>query len=187
MTCIVGIRCKSTLYIGGDSAVSSDNLVQTMADPKVWKKGQFIIGFAGGLRVGQVIKYKMKIPPINERKPTEYMVTGFVNAMRKTLKVSGAARENMKEEEQENQFLVGYNGRLFEVDEAYGVCEVGDEYIAIGCGTEYALGSLHATKGQPPEKRLTAALEASAYFCEGVRPPFHIVKMSKRAAAAARK
>lgn len=180
MTCIVGIKSQNGLWIGGDSAVSSDNLVQTIADPKVWKKGQFIIGFAGSLRVGQIIKYKMKIPPINDRKPTEYMVCSFIDAMRKCLKAAGAAREDKKEEEQENQFLIGFRGRLFEIDEAYGVCEINDEFIAIGSGTEYALGSLYTTKGKQPEKRIWEALEASAYFCEGVRPPFHIVSSKKK-------
>lgn len=176
MTCIVGIKTPKGLYIGGDSAVSSGNLVQILEDPKVWQRGQFIIGFAGSLRVGQIVKYKMKIPPINKREPTQYMVTGFVDAMRKVLKKAGASREDNKEEEQDNQFLIGFKGRLFEIDEAYGVCEVGDEYVAIGSGTEYALGSLHTSKGQPPEKRIKAALEAAAYFCDGVRPPFYVVK-----------
>lgn len=176
MTCIVGIKAEDGLWIGGDSAVSSDNLVQTIADPKVWKRGQFIIGFAGSLRVGQIIKYKMKIPPFNKRPPTEYMVTGFVDAMRKALKNSGAARKESQEEAQENQFLIGFKGRLFEIDEAYGVCEINDEYIAIGSGTEYALGSLYTTKSKNPEKRIKAALEAASYFSEGVRPPFHVVK-----------
>ena len=180
MTCIVGVKTSNGIWIGGDSAVSTDNLVQTLADPKVWMKGQFIMGFAGSLRVGQIVKYKMKIPPINSRKPTEYMVTGFIDAMRKCLKSAGAAQEDKKLEEQENQFLIGYKGRLFEIDEAYGVCEINGEYIAIGCGTEYALGSLHTTKGQKPEKRIKAALDAASYFCEGVRPPFHVVKFVKK-------
>ena len=179
MTCIVGIKGEKRLFIGGDSAVSSANLVQTIADPKVWKKGQFIIGFAASLRVGQLVKYNLKIPPFNGKDPTEYMVTSFVNSMRKTLKNAGAAREHEKEEEQENQFLVGYKGRLFEIDEAYGVCEVGDEYVAIGSGTEYALGSLFTTRNQDPQKRIKAALEAAAYFSEGVRPPFHMVSIKK--------
>jgi ATP-dependent protease HslVU (ClpYQ) peptidase subunit len=180
MTCIVGIKSEQGLFIGGDSAVSSANLVQTIADPKVWKKGQFIIGFAGSLRVGQIVKYNLKIPPFNKKEPTEYMVTAFVNAMRKALKNAGAAREHQKEEEQENQFLIGFKNRLFEIDEAHGVCEVGDEYISIGSGTEYALGSLHTTKGKPSEMRIIAALEAAAYFSEGVRPPFHMVNIKKK-------
>jgi len=178
MTCIVGIKTTNGLYIGGDSAISSGNIVQIIADPKIWKTGQFIIGFAGSLRVGQIMKYKMKIPPINQRNPTEYMVTGFVDAMRKVLKTAGAARELNKEEEQDNSFLVGFKGHLFEIDGVYGVCEVKDNFTAIGCGSEYALGSLYSSKGTP-EERIQKALEASAHFCEGVKPPFDIIK-SKR-------
>ena len=177
MTCIVGVKSDKGLYIGGDSAISCDNLVQIITDPKVWRKGQFVMGFAGSLRVGQIIKYKMKIPPINKRKPTEYMVTGFVDAMRKYLKLAGAAREDKKEEEQENQFLIGFKGHLFEIDEAYGVCEINDEFVSIGSGTEYALGSLYVTKNLDPKKRILKALETAAHFCEGVQPPFHIVEI----------
>jgi ATP-dependent protease HslVU (ClpYQ) peptidase subunit len=180
MTCIVGLKGPDGIYIGGDSAVSSHNLVQTICDPKVWRKGQFILGFAGTLRAGQIIKYNLKIPPINQREPTQYMVTSFVNAMRKSLKDAGAAREEHKEEEHDNQFLVGWRGRLFEIDEAYGVCEVADEFVAIGSGTEYALGSLHTTRTDFAEERVKKALEAAAYFSESVRAPFHIVKIKNK-------
>lgn len=176
MTCIVGIKSASGVYLGGDSAVSESDLIQTMVDPKVWKKGRFIFGYAGTLRVGQLIKYKLKIPPINGREPTQYMVTGFVDAMRKCLKQAGAAREEHKEEEQDNQFLIGFNGHLFEIDSGYGVCEVADSFIAIGSGTEYALGSLYATKGKPPEARILKALETADHFSESVGPPFHVVR-----------
>jgi ATP-dependent protease HslVU (ClpYQ) peptidase subunit len=176
MTCIVGIKGPSGIYLGGDSAVSECNLVQTMVDPKVWKKGRFVFGYCGTLRVGQLIKYKMKIPPINKRAPTQYMVTSFVDAMRKTLKQAGAAREEHKEEEQDNQFLVGFSGHLFEIDSSYGVCEISDSYISIGSGTEYALGSLYTTVGKPTDKRVLKALEAASHFSDSVGGPFHVVK-----------
>jgi len=176
MTCIVGVKNASGVYLGGDSAISSNNLIQIMIDPKVWKKGRFIFGYAGTLRVGQLIKYKLKIPPINKREPTQYMVTAFVDAMRKCLKNAGAAREEHKEEEQDNQFLIGFNGHLFEIDSAYSICEVADPYIAIGSGTEYALGSLHATVGEPINDRVIKALKAASYFSDSVGPPFHVVK-----------
>jgi ATP-dependent protease HslVU (ClpYQ) peptidase subunit len=177
MTCIVGIKSKTGIYIGGDSAVSTGDLVQTMADPKIWRKGQFIFGYAGTLRAGQIIKYDMSIPPINNRLPMEYMVKSFTKSMRKCLKAAGAAREEHKEEENPNQFLIGFRGHLFEIDEAYGVCEVADEFVAIGSGTEYALGSLHTTKGMATGDRIIRALDAASYFCAGVRPPFHTVKL----------
>ena len=187
MTCIVGIKHEDGIYIGGDSAVSTGDLVQTLVDPKVWKKGNFIIGSAGGLRALQIIKYKMKIPPINGKKPTHYMITSFIDAMRKCLKQAGAAREDKKEEEQDNQFLVGYKGHLYEIDGYYGVCEVGDEFIAIGSGTDYALGSLHTTKGLPPEERLNKALEAAAYFSAGVQAPFHVIALPNKSATTKKK
>lgn len=181
MTCVVGLKTEQGIYIGGDSAVSTgDNLVQIMADPKVWSKGQFIFGYAGTLRAGQIIKYNLKIPPVNNREPIEYMVTAFVDSMRKTLKKAGAAKEEHKEEEHPNQFLVGFRGHLYELDESYGVCEVADEFVAIGSGTEYALGSLHTTKGLEPDYRILKALEASAHFNNWVCPPFHTVKLNKK-------
>ena len=176
MTCIVGIKGKTGIYIGGDSAVSDGDQVQIMSDKKVWSKGQFLFGYAGDLRTGQVVKYRMKIPPINGKKPMEYMVTSFTDAMRKSLKKAGAAREENKEEENNNQFLIGFKGRLFEIDPSYGVCEMTDEYVAIGSGSEYAFGSLHTTIGLKPEDRILKALEAAAHFNAGVSPPFHIVK-----------
>ena len=138
------------------------------------------MGFAGSLRVGQLIKYKLKIPPFNEKDPTEYMITSFIDAMRKCLKSAGAAREEKKEEEQENQFLVGFKGRLYEIDGAYGVCEVIDSFAAIGSGTEYALGSLYTTAAKPPKDRIMAALEAAAHFSGGIRPPFHLVHLENK-------
>lgn len=177
MTCIIGIKTADRIYLGGDSCISSDNLLQTIADPKVWKKGTFVLGSAGSLRVLQIIKYKMKIPPINQREPTEYMVTTFVDAMRKALKEAGGAGGAKEEnkEEQDNSFLVAFKGRMFEIDGAYAICEVVDEYIAIGSGTDYALGALYATKGEDPEVRIKKALEAASYYADGVRPPFHII------------
>lgn len=176
MTCIVGLKSPNGVYLGGDSCVSESNLVQTMIDPKVWKRGRFVFGYAGTLRTGQLIKYKFKHPPIQNREPTQYMVTGFVDKMRKVLKQSGAAREEHKEEEQDNDFLIGFNGHLFIIDSGYGVCEVADPFVAIGSGTEYALGALFATQGKSPEVRVKKALEAAAYYSDSVGPPFHIVK-----------
>ena len=65
MTCIVGVKDKDNIYLGADSAINDINLIHTMVDTKVWKKGQFIFGYAGTLRVGQLIKYKMKIHPVS--------------------------------------------------------------------------------------------------------------------------
>ena len=50
-------------------------------------------------------------------------------------------------------FLVAYQGRLFSIQSDYQVCETNRGFHAIGCGADYALGSLASTAGQPAEQR----------------------------------
>ena len=54
-----------------------------------------------------------------------------------------------------------------------------NNYCAGGSGEEFILGSLHSTQGQPPEKRITKALEASCYFDNYSEPPLNIVYQAK--------
>jgi len=184
MTCVVGVIGDDAVYLGADSAVSEGYQVQTLIDKKVFQKGPYGIGFAGSLRVGQLIKYRMRTPTLEKKKatkdPVRTLAINFVDAMRKCLKDGGAAREtDHKEEEQENSFIVTYQNRLFIIDEAYAVCEVHGSYTSIGSGTEYALGSLYSTEnsGMNPEERVKMALKAAEAFCGTVQGPFDIIKI----------
>src|ERR1019366_6351782 len=78
------------------------------------------------------------------------------------------------ERESGGTFLVGTHGRLFEVSSDYQIGEPADPYAAVGCGSEVALGALHATGGSKmtPHQRLEAALAAAERFSNGVRGPF---------------
>ena len=60
------------------------------------------------------------------------MVVDFCNALRSCLNMAGAARKDKEEEEQENRFLVVIEGRIFEIDECYSVCEIIDGVYSIG-------------------------------------------------------
>jgi ATP-dependent protease HslVU (ClpYQ) peptidase subunit len=53
-------------------------------------------------------------------------------------------------------------------------------YAAVGCGESYALGALHAMEPTlSPKKRITRALEAAAFFSNGVTAPFHIMRIKR--------
>ena len=73
---------------------------------------------------------------------------------------------------------IGKAGRLFTIQSDYQVAEVADNYTAVGCGQDYALGSLYATLESIPTKRIKLALETAAYFSAAVRPPFVIEKLA---------
>ena len=175
MTCIVGLVHEGVVYIGGDSAGVGGLSLTVRADEKVFRNGEFLMGFTTSFRMGQLLRYSLKPP---RRHPdddiNQYMVVDFVNAVRGCLKAGGYAS---KEDEVESggTFLVGYAGHLFTVDIDYQVGIPEDGYAAVGSGQDIARGSLFATQGQEPRSRVLTALRSAERFNAGVRGPFHIL------------
>ena len=175
MTCIVGLVDNEKVYIGGDSAgVAGLNLCKR-ADEKVFRNGDFIMGFTTSFRMGQLLRYDF-VPP--KRYPDvdiyKYMVTEFINEVRSCLKRGGYAEKD-KDVESGGTFLVGYSGRLFTIEGDYQVGENIYPFDSCGCGFPFALGSLYSSKSNPdPECRVVLALKAAQEFSAGVSEPFHI-------------
>ena len=176
MTCIVGLVHEGTVFIGGDSAGVAGLSLVVRADEKVFRNGDFLMGFTTSFRMGQLLRYNL-YPP--RRHPDDdihqYMVVDFVNAVRGCLKAGGYAS---KEDEVESggTFLVGYAGHLFTVNSDYQVGIPEDGFAAVGSGQDIALGALFATQGQAtPRDRVLTALRSAERFNAGVRGPFHIL------------
>jgi len=180
MTCIVGLKdADGAVTMGADSASVAGYNIRLRSDPKLFQKDGLLVGFTSSFRMGQLLRFKLSVPLCEPAKDAlEYMVSDFVEAVRACLKRGGYAKveDNI---ERGGVFLVGRMGRLFEIEGDYQVGEVADAYSAIGCGQDFALGSLYVTEGQPPENRVRTALETAAYFSAGVRPPFLIERIAK--------
>jgi ATP-dependent protease HslVU (ClpYQ) peptidase subunit len=178
MTCIVGLIDGNRVWMGGDSAGVSGLNITVRSDPKVFHNGEFLIGFTSSFRMGQLLAFSLKPPARPEGKDVfPYMVTDFVDAVRSCLKEGGYAQKS-NDAEQGGSFLVGYQGRLFSIQSDYQVAETTRGYHAIGCGSDYALGSIATSVGQPPEQRVRTALECAELFNAGVRAPFLIDSIS---------
>ena len=174
MTCIVGLVSKGQVFIGGDSAATDRALAQVVrTDRKVFRNGDFVMGFTSSYRMGQLLAFNFNPP--KPRVGTEimaYMVTDFIDAARACMKAGGYAQ--IKEAREEGgTFLVGYAGRLFLISDDFQVGESAHGYDACGCGDSVALGSLRSTREwTDPQERLREALEAAATFNAGVKGPF---------------
>ena len=71
--------------------------------------------------------------------------------------------------------IVGYRGKVYNLQGNFQLVNSSDGYASVGSGSSYALGSLVATKGMSdPRKRVLAALEASTRNA-GCAPPFVVV------------
>jgi hypothetical protein len=178
MTCIVGVTHEGKVYIGGDSAGVAGYGITSRADTKVFRRGPYVLGFAGSFRMGQLLHYVAELPvpsqPANDRSLDGFMVVNFIEAIRRPMTEGGFTR-NRAGREEGGVFLAGIYGRLYCIDSDWQIGRAHDGYMAIGCGDDLALGSLHGSVWMPPRRRVKVALEAAAHHSAGVCPPFKVV------------
>lgn len=192
MTCIVGYIDKNKdIYIGGDSAgtdVCFNSRIRK--DKKVFIiDNQIIIGCTGSFRMCQLLQFKLfnylkqEINNAKENKympeTYEFMCTIFIDAVRNCLKEGGytTIKDN---EEIIGQFLVGFNGRLFSVGSDLQVGEDIENYNALGCGANYALGALNVLVDNAmylPKNIVNMALETAEKFSAACKRPNIILKL----------
>jgi ATP-dependent protease HslVU (ClpYQ) peptidase subunit len=178
MTCIVALVDGDDVIVGGDSAAVAGLNVIVRKDHKVFHNGPAVMGFTTSFRMGQLLRFNLDIV---EKHPNidayEWMCKMVIPEVRHTLKEGGLAQieDNV---ESGGTFLMGAYGRLFEVDEDFQVGEPHDEYAAVGCGTDFALGALAVSEWMDPVQRVLEALKVAAKFSGGVRPPFNIIRLS---------
>lgn len=177
---------KGTVWIGGDSAGTNSWLQsQPRKDPKVFKNGDFLIGYTSSFRMGQLLRFEFSPPNPHEGiDGYEYMVTQFIPAVRRLFKDGGYLQKE-SEKESGGEFIVGWRGRLFIVHSDFQVAEFLLSYAACGCGGDIVKGSLHTTaslsasKKIAPKTRIEMALEAAEEFSAGVRGPFVILNSAQ--------
>ncbi|WP_086846977.1 hypothetical protein [Amycolatopsis kentuckyensis] len=181
MTCIVGIKAgDGDIIIGGDSAGVGGLGIETRSDTKVFENGAYLFGYTSSFRMGQLLRFA-EMPDVPEGDLYRFMVIDFVDRIRQVFKDGGYARKD-NDVEKAGTFLVGVNGRLFKIMDDYQVGEPANDYTAVGCGDDIALGSLHSTANSDlaPEERVFAALEAAEEFSAGVRRPFVIRRLTRQ-------
>lgn len=180
MTCIAGVVHEGQVWMGADSAgVDHGWNLTVRSDAKMFRSGEFLLGFTDSFRMGQLLQYSLTLPDTRLVGDDifRFMVTSFVNAVRDCLKAGGYA-EKHDDAERGGTFLAGFRGRLFRIDSDYQVGESADGYDAVGCGDAYAKGSLYTTRESAiafPKVRLKHALEAAERHSAGVRGPFTVI------------
>jgi uncharacterized membrane protein len=180
MTCIAGIAQNGNVYMGGDSAAIGGWNLTIRKDRKVFRNGDFLIGGTSSFRMLQLLHHAF-VPPVYDPAIDieKFMATTFIDAIRQCFKDGGYAKKT-SEEESGGQFLVGFRGHLFDIQPDYQVQEALDDYDAVGCGVEVALGSLYASGPTQdggiidPRRRVAMALEAAQHHNAGLRGPFYV-------------
>lgn len=175
MTCVVGIETEAGVTIGADS-MSSNGHTGSANGGKVFRVGELLVGCCGSIRMKQLLRYSLHVPPIETWDLDRWMATDFINSARECLKQGGYATI-VNGEEAGGTFMVGVRGRLYTVYGDYQINYKPRRYHAVGSGEHIALGALYVLRDLPPHERATAALEAAAEHVISVGPPFEILTL----------
>jgi hypothetical protein len=189
MTAIVALIHENKVLLGGDSAASDEKtgLIFQRVDPKVFKVGQFGIGFVDSFRMGQILQYSWT-PPIYKpsvgfKNLDKFMRTKFVESIKELFKEHGYGNQNPGSTDDGDEggvFIIAVQGagRIFVMDTDFHIGEADVPYMSEGAGQEIALGSFYSTPSiKTPRKRVRLALEAAAKFNMSVRAPFTIIEV----------
>lgn len=181
MTCVVGIIKEKSVIMGADSRSTDENFSMLhRADNKIFlsKCKNYVIGFSGQYREGQILRYcKFPSPKrIKNENLLEFMITKIVPFIIKSIKRPIDTDDNDK-----GEFLIGVKGRIFHIDFTFQVIESNEKYLACGIGSDIALGALYILeklcKKMSPEEMVSHALEASSKYNASVGQPFIIEKL----------
>lgn len=174
MTCIAGIAENGRVYIGADSISTNGYNRHISGLRKVFRVGEFIIGYTTSFRMGQILQYHLEVRQQQDGETDErYMVVAFVEAARSCLKEKAFATVQNGVEEG-GVFLVGYRGTLYRVDPDFHIDHYQSGMGVCGAGEQFALGAMLALTDLQPEARIRRALEISAELSALVSPPFHV-------------
>lgn len=179
MTCIVGIAHKGRVYMGANSCGSTSSSWMHVTSAKLFRvDSRFMIGCCGSFRMIDLLHYSLEVDDHPEDVSDDaFMRTIFVDCVRECLR-DGGMLETRNGAEQIGNFLVGYRGHLYEVQNDNSVLNLAGWGHAVGSGELSARGSLWTTRGSwDCRKRILEALEAAEATTPSVRGPFHQMEM----------
>lgn len=179
MTCIIGIKefdvdgNVKRLLLAGDSFGGDGSTGSKFLRPKVFIKGDFVIGVCGSYRVMQLLEFALKVPERSTSQGKDsYLYCDFVEAVRSCLINGGCTkvRDNGILSFPAADFIFGYEKHLYIMQDDFSILEPETSYYSIGTGSKHASASLYTTGklDMPVEERISEAFECSSYFVPSV-------------------
>jgi ATP-dependent protease HslVU (ClpYQ) peptidase subunit len=169
--------------MGCDSAISSETETQVLSNSKIIKKGEMLIGVTGSMRGLQLLEYSWIFPEQpKEMSDTEYIYSYITTSIKEVFFEHQYCVTLNAQENQEDQFLIGYKGKLYLLDTNYQIFELDSKYVSIGSGSSFSYGSLKTQEdigllGKDSEMNITRAINTAIEFSIGVKGPIRIFKV----------
>ena len=173
MTCILALKHEGNIYMAGDRAACSGDIVEIEAMPKLFRLGPALVGFSGDFVIKQTLLSDFEWPI--ESRPTdiyEFLTLELVPSMKDCL-------EDAEVDLDHSELLVAVYGQLVYITGSFQVNVIRGDIACTG-GVIHGGCVLAATSGHPVE-RLRSALRAIHRFTPStVHPPFDVMALDKR-------
>jgi len=181
MTCIASYRDSfGNIFMGGDSIAFNEYTYITLNVPKVFIKSNMIFGFAGWLRMGQILQYDFDIP-VHPKGMDDYtyLISIFMDKLMTRYEDKKYAHVLDNAITVPGTFLVGYNQKIYKIEDNFQILETNRNYEAAGCGEDFALGAFWSMekKNMNPIKLVEKVLQCASEFSL-VKKPFVILKLN---------
>lgn len=180
MTLVIAVADEKRAVMGGDSgsaSLAAAGMV-TVRNPKVFRAGPFLVGFALSWRFGQILQYHVEWP---EPEPgcdlLRFAITEVGPRIRTAVVEHGFMAPQDDNTKRDAQAILALRNQIFGINGRFEVAQLQEPYIAIGSGHQVAYGSLYATQTRTDlslERRVELALEAGCEYVPGLRRPFII-------------
>lgn len=182
MSVIITLIDKGKVYIAVDGQTTIGNrkkLLENKNNLKIWKtKGleNSIMAHTGSYRDLGILKFTDFFKEAIEKNidiDYEYLQSKTIYNIFEECKKKDFVEEVDGLTLLSSGYILAYKDKAYELAKDLSVFEV-ENFLAKGSGSEYALGSLHTTKGEEPIKRLLKALNAAIKFDLYVNYPVYI-------------
>jgi len=190
MTCVVALTNGTDVWMGGDAAgIDDDHAYDIRSTPKVFrrysesKNTQWLFGFSGNFRIGQLIEHSLVLPDPPNLHPKAlkgFVIREVVKRLRDCLSenkalISKGGAVTMDD----TMILIGVAGFIFLIEPEFQVVCSRKPYEAIGGAATVAKGSMYTSgkvdPGLDPRSRIKIALAAAKQHNAAVQEPFTIV------------
>ncbi len=168
MSCVVGVISDGKVFLGADGiGITDEGECRPIVAKKIIRNKNYIIGYTGSVRAGQLLHPHFFEPPDN--------IKDFGDAAREHLYAKGAvATGDHNVQMMTCNLLIGHQKKLYEVLMDFQVNETLGSFSAIGSGASYAMGAMYVLDemNMGPVQKLEYALEAACKFHMSCSTPF---------------
>ena len=176
MTVIAAIVNENGAYIAGDRGASDDNVIFPLAHAKVWQTGPYLFGYYGSMD-GEKVMYNFHTPAPKKGNLDKFMLTEFTQALKAFYDEHFVFATQDKEADFGMIIVIGTH--IYEHDAGtMSMTRFQTDYLSVGSGSEYALGSLYATSAWADgKKRVRTAIEAAVKYSPSCMGPVDVVSI----------